>query len=141
METALCFGWIDGQEARGDDTVWLQRFTPRSRRSRWSRINRDKAERLLGAGRIRQAGLDEIERARADGRWDAAYEGQRTAQTPDDLRRSLDADPVAAEAFAKLSARNRYAIIWRPNDAKRPETRKGRLAKFVDMLRRGDAIH
>ena len=141
VEAALCFGWIDGQKARGDDAVWLQRFTPRSRRSRWSRINRDKAERLLSAGRICPAGLEEIERARCDGRWDAAYQGQRTAQIPDDLRRSLDDDPVAATAFANLDARNRYAIIWRLNDAKRPETRERRLAKFVDMLRRGETIH
>ena len=141
VEAALCFGWIDGQKARGDDTVWLQRFTPRSRRSRWSRINRDKAEQLLSAGRLRPAGLEEIERARSDGRWDAAYEGQRAARIPDDLRDSLDADPVAARAFANLDARNRYAIIWRLNDAKRPETRAQRLATFLDMLRRGDTIH
>ena len=141
VEAALCFGWIDGQKASGDDAFWLQRFTPRSRRSRWSRINRDKAERLLDEGRVRRPGVAEIERARADGRWNTAYEGQRTARIPDDLRGALDADPVAADAFAKLDARNRYAIIWRLNDAKRAETRTRRLATFVDMLHRGGTIH
>jgi uncharacterized protein YdeI (YjbR/CyaY-like superfamily) len=141
IEIALCFGWIDGQKARGDDAHWRQRFTPRSRRSRWSRINRDKAKQLIAAGRMRPAGLAEIERARADGRWDAAYDGQRTAVVPDDLQRELQADPVAAAAFAALDARNRYAITWRLNDAKRPETRARRLAQYLDMLRRGERLH
>jgi uncharacterized protein YdeI (YjbR/CyaY-like superfamily) len=141
IEVALCFGWIDGQKRRGDGEHWLQRFTPRSTRSRWSRINRDKAERLIAAGRMRTAGLAEVERARGDGRWDSAYEGQRTATVPDDLRRELDLDPRAAAAFADLDSRNRYAIIWRLNDAKRPETRARRLAKYVEMLRRGERLH
>jgi uncharacterized protein YdeI (YjbR/CyaY-like superfamily) len=141
IEIALCFGWIDGQKARGDDAYWRQRFTPRSRRSRWSRVNRDKAEQLIAAGRMRPAGLAEVERARADGRWDAAYAGQRAAVVPDDLQRELQADPVAAAAFAALDARNRYAIIWRLNDAKRPETRARRLANYLDMLRRGERLH
>jgi uncharacterized protein YdeI (YjbR/CyaY-like superfamily) len=141
IEVALCFGWIDGQKARCDDTYWLQRFSPRSTRSRWSKINRDKAETLIAAGRMRQGGLDEIERARADGRWAAAYEGQRTAQIPDDLQRELDRDPQLATAFAALDGQNRYAVIWRLNDAKRPETRARRLVKFLDMLRRGERIH
>jgi uncharacterized protein YdeI (YjbR/CyaY-like superfamily) len=111
VEAALCFGWIDGQKERGDDEHWRQRFTPRSRRSRWSRINRDKAEQLIAAGRMRPPGLAEVERARADGRWDNAYEGARTAVIPDDLQRELDTDPVAAAAFAGLDSRNRYAII------------------------------
>ena len=141
LDEALCFGWIDGQKARGDHAHWRQRFTPRSRRSRWSRINRDKAEKLIAAGRMRPAGLAEIERARADGRWDAAYEGQRAAVVPDDLQRELQADPVAAAAFEALDARNRYAITWRLNDAKRPETRARRLAQYLDMLRRGERLH
>jgi uncharacterized protein YdeI (YjbR/CyaY-like superfamily) len=141
IEIALCFGWIDGQKARGDDDHWLQRFTPRSSRSRWSRINRDKVEQLTEAGRMRPRGLAEVERARADGRWDAAYEGQRTAAIPDDLQRELDGDPAAATAFAQLDARNRYSIIWRLNDAKRPATRARRLAQYLEMLRRGERLH
>jgi uncharacterized protein YdeI (YjbR/CyaY-like superfamily) len=141
IEAALSFGWIDGQKRRGDDEHWLQRFTPRSTRSRWSQINRDKAEQLIAAGRMRPSGLTEVDRARADGRWDTAYAGQGTATVPDDLQRALDADPRLAAAFADLDARNRYAIIWRLNDAKRPETRARRLAKYLDMLRRGDRLH
>ena len=141
IEVALCFGWIDGQKGRVDDEHWRQRFSPRSRRSRWSRINRDRAERLMAAGRMRPQGLAEVERARADGRWEAAYHGQRTATVPEDLQRELDADRIAAAAFAALDARNRYSIIWRLNDAKRPETRARRLARFLDMLRRGERIH
>lgn len=141
VDAALCFGWIDGQKARGDARVWLQRFTRRTRRSRWSRINRDRAERLVAEGRMREAGLDAIASARSDGRWDAAYEGQRTAGVPDDLQRALAADPDAAAAFESLDARNRYAIVWRLNDAKRPETRTRRLEKFLEMLRRGETIH
>ena len=141
IEAALCFGWIDGQKERGDDEHWLQRFTPRSSRSRWSRINRDKAEQLIAAGRMRPPGLAEVERARADGRWDTAYQGQRTAAVPGDLQRELDIDPIAAAAFAGLDSRNRYAIIWRLNDAKRPETRARRLANYLGMLRRGERLH
>jgi uncharacterized protein YdeI (YjbR/CyaY-like superfamily) len=138
---ALCFGWIDGQKARHDDQHWLQRFTPRSARSRWSEINRTKAEELTAAGRMRPAGLGEVERAKADGRWDAAYKGQRTASIPEDLQLELDHDPEAAAAFAELDARNRYSIIWRINDAKRPETRRRRIRAYLDMLRRGERIH
>jgi uncharacterized protein YdeI (YjbR/CyaY-like superfamily) len=141
VDMALCFGWIDGQKARGDDDHWLQRFTPRSKRSRWSRINRDKAQQLVAAGRMRPAGLAEMQRARADGRWAAAYEGQRRAAIPDDLQRELDRDASAGAAFAELDAQNRYSIIWRINDAKRAETRARRIAKYVDMLRRGERIH
>ncbi len=141
VEVALCFGWIDGQKRRGDDEHWLQRFTPRSTRSRWSRINRDRAEGLIAAERMRSSGLAEVERARADGRWNAAYEGQRTATVPDDLQREFDLDPRVAAGFADLDSRNRYAIIWRLNDAKRPETRARRLAKYVEMLRRGERLH
>lgn len=141
IQAALSFGWIDGQKRRGDDEHWLQRFTPRSARSRWSQINRDKAEQLIAAGRMRPSGLREVDRARADGRWDAAYAGQGTATAPDDLQQALDADPRLAGAFSDLDARNRYAIIWRLNDAKRPETRARRLAQYLDMLRRGDRLH
>ena len=141
VDVALCFGWVDGQKRRGDDEHWLQRFTPRSRRSRWSRINRDKAQQLIAAKRMRAAGLAEVERARADGRWAAAYEGQSRTVIPEDLQCALDRDAAAAGAFAELDAQNRYSIIWRINDAKRPETRARRIAKYVDMLRHGERIH
>jgi uncharacterized protein YdeI (YjbR/CyaY-like superfamily) len=141
LEVALCFGWIDGQKAAHDDRYWLQRFTPRSSRGRWSQTNRDKAEQLIAEGRMQAAGLAEIKRAQADGRWDAAYAGQRNATVPDDLQHELDHDPQAAAAFSQLDAHNRYAIIWRINDAKRLETRARRIATYVDMLRRGERIH
>jgi uncharacterized protein YdeI (YjbR/CyaY-like superfamily) len=141
LEVALCFGWIDSQKQGFDEECFLQRFTPRRPRGRWSRINRDKAEKLIAAGAMRPAGLAEVEAAKADGRWDAAYEGQRTAKVPDDLRRELDDNKAAREFFATLNSVNRYAIIYRLNDAKRPETRERRLRKFVGMLERGETIH
>jgi uncharacterized protein YdeI (YjbR/CyaY-like superfamily) len=141
LELALCFGWIDSQKRGFDEEFFLQRFTPRRPRGRWSKINRQKAEALIAAGRIRPAGLAEVEAAKADGRWDAAYEGQRTAKVPDDLQRELDASPAAAEFFAGLDSANRYAVIYRLNDAKKPETRERRLRKFVAMLERGEKIH
>jgi uncharacterized protein YdeI (YjbR/CyaY-like superfamily) len=141
LDSALCFGWIDGRREALDDTHFLQRFTPRRARSRWSRINRDKAQRLIAEGRMRPAGLAEVERAMADGRWEAAYEGQRTIEVPDDLQRELDARPQAAEFFAQLSSQNRYAILYRLQDAKRPETRARRLQTFVAMLEAGETLH
>lgn len=141
VELALCFGWIDSQVRRFDDQHYIQRFTPRRPRGRWSKINREKAEALIEAERMRPAGLAEVEAARADGRWDAAYEGQRTAKVPPDLQRELDASPAAAEFFASLSSANRYAIVYRLDDAKKPETRERRLKKFVAMLERGEKIH
>ena len=141
LETALCFGWIDGRREALDERYFLQRFTPRRPRSRWSRINRETAERLIVEGRIQPAGLAEVERARGDGRWEAAYEGQRSSSVPDDLQRELDARPKAKAFFAELSSQNRYAILYRLQDAKRPETRARRLAKFVAMLEAGEAIH
>jgi uncharacterized protein YdeI (YjbR/CyaY-like superfamily) len=141
LESALCFGWIDGRREQLDERYFLQRFTPRRSRSRWSRINRDKAERLIAGGRMRAAGLAEVERARADGRWEAAYEGQRQIAVPEDLQRELDARPKAKAFFAELSSQNRYAILYRLQDAKRPETRARRLAKFVAMLDAGERIY
>jgi uncharacterized protein YdeI (YjbR/CyaY-like superfamily) len=141
LESALCFGWIDGRREALDDQWFLQRFTPRRARSRWSKINRETAERLIAEGRMRPAGLAEVERAKADGRWDAAYEGQRTISVPDDLQRELDARPRARELFATLTSQNRYAILYRLHDAKRPETRARRLAKFVAMLEAGETIY
>ena len=141
LELALCFGWIDSQKRGYDERYFLQRFTPRRPRGKWSRINRDKAEELISSGSMRPAGLAEVEAAKADGRWEAAYEGQRTAQTPDDLQRELDSNPAAREFFATLSSANRYAIVYRLNDAKKPETRERRLRRFVAMLERGETIH
>jgi uncharacterized protein YdeI (YjbR/CyaY-like superfamily) len=141
LESALCFGWIDGRREALDERWFLQRFTPRRPRSKWSRINRDKAERLIADGRMRSAGLAEVERAKADGRWDAAYEGQKTSTVPDDLQRELDARPEAKAFFAELSSQNRYAILYRLQDAKKPETRARRLAKFLSMLEAGEKIY
>ncbi|MFT3865905.1 MAG: YdeI/OmpD-associated family protein [Solirubrobacterales bacterium] len=141
VELALCFGWIDGQVRRFDETHYIQRFTPRRPRGRWSKINREKAEALEAAGSLRPAGAAEVEAAKADGRWEAAYEGAATAKVPDDLRAALDASPAAAAFFADLDGANRYSIIWRLGDAKKPETRARRLAKFVAMLERGEKLH
>ncbi|WP_228637638.1 YdeI family protein [Microtetraspora sp. AC03309] len=141
LDVALCFGWIDGQKAAFDETHWLQRFTPRRARSRWSKINCDRVVGLAELGLVRPAGLREIERARADGRWDAAYVSQRTATVPDDLRVALDASPAAAEFFATLDSRNRYAVLHRVGDAKKPETRARRIAKFVAMLAEQQKIY
>jgi uncharacterized protein YdeI (YjbR/CyaY-like superfamily) len=141
LEVALCFGWIDSQKRGLDETHFLQRFTPRRPRGRWSKINREKAEALEESGALRPAGAAEVAAAKADGRWEAAYEGQRTAQVPEDLQRELDANPRAAAFFAALDSANRYAIIWRLGEAKKPETRARRLDKFVAMLERGEKIH
>lgn len=141
LELALCFGWIDSQKRGLDERHFLQRFTPRRPRGRWSKINREKAEALLAAGRVRPAGLAEIDAAKADGRWEAAYAGQRSAEVPPDLQRELDANPAAAEFFAGLDGANRYAVIYRLDEAKRPETRERRLHKFIAMLERGEKVH
>ncbi len=141
LELALCFGWIDSQKRGHDERFFLQRFTPRRPRGRWSRINREKAEALIAAGAMRPAGLAEVEAAKADGHWDAAYAGQRTAQVPPDLQRELDANEPAREFFAALDSANRYAIVYRLEEAKKPETRQRRLRKFVAMLERGEKIH
>jgi uncharacterized protein YdeI (YjbR/CyaY-like superfamily) len=141
LESALCFGWIDGRREALDASYFLQRFTPRRSRSRWSRINREKAERLMTDGRMRPAGVVEVQRAQADGRWEAAYAGQKTSTVPDDLQRELDARPQAKAFFAELSSQNRYAILYRLQEAKKPETRARRLAKFVAMLEAGEAIY
>jgi len=141
LDTALCFGWIDGQRKALDDQYFLQRFTPRRARSRWSQVNRDKVDALTRAGRMRPAGIAEVERAKADGRWDAAYASVRTMEVPADLQRELDARPQAAAFFATLNSQNRYAILYRLHDAKRPETRARRLEKFVAMLEAGETLH
>jgi uncharacterized protein YdeI (YjbR/CyaY-like superfamily) len=141
LDVALAYGWIDGQKGRYDDEHWVQRFTPRTPRSRWSKINCARAGALIAAGRMRPAGLAEVERAKADGRWDAAYDGQSTATVPEDLQRALDARPAARDFFATLSGANRYAILYRVQDAKRPETRARRIAQFVEMLAERRTLH
>jgi uncharacterized protein YdeI (YjbR/CyaY-like superfamily) len=141
VEVALTFGWIDGQARPGDDTYWLQGFTRRRPRSPWSKRNRERAEALIAAGAMEPSGLAEVERARADGRWDRAYEGPRTAEPPPDLLEALAARPAARDFFATLNSTNRFAILYRIQDAKRPETRARRIAKFVDMLERGETIY
>jgi uncharacterized protein YdeI (YjbR/CyaY-like superfamily) len=134
LEVALCNGWIDGQRRALDERFFLQKFTRRGPRSTWSRVNRGKALDLIARGRMQPAGLREVEQARADGRWEAAYEPQSTAAVPDDLQRELDANPRAAAFFASLDSRNRYAILYRLQDTRKPETRARRLAQFVAML-------
>jgi uncharacterized protein YdeI (YjbR/CyaY-like superfamily) len=141
LEVALCYGWIDGQKKGLDETHWLQRFTPRRPRSIWSKVNRAKAEALVEAGEMQPAGLAEIERAKADGRWDAAYDGQRTSKVPDDLAAALADNAVAREFFATLDSTNRYSILHRLQTAKKPETRARRLAQFVEMLTEQRTIH
>ena len=134
LESALCYGWIDGQRAAHDERFFLTRFTPRGRKSKWSQINRAKATELLQQGRMKPAGVAQVEQARQDGRWDAAYEAQSAATVPADLQRALDEHPAAQAFFATLDSRNRYAILYRLQDAKRPETRARRIAQYVAML-------
>lgn len=141
VEVALCYGWIDGQKKSIDAHHWLQRFTPRRVRSVWSKANRAKAEALIQSGRMQPSGSAEIDRARSDGRWDAAYEGARTAVVPSDLQAALDAEPEAGAFFAGLDRANRYAVLWRVQTAVRPETRSRRIETLVTMLARGEKIH
>jgi len=140
VEIALSYGWIDGQAKRLDDHHYLQRFTPRRPRSKWSRINREKAERLIAESRMRPAGLREVERAKEDGRWDEAYDSPSTATVPEDFRAALDAEPAAAEFFASLGSTRRYSFLYRIADAKRPETRAKRIAEYVELLARGETL-
>lgn len=141
LEVALCFGWIDGQKQRENVHYWLQRFTPRAANSIWSKVNRDSALKYIADGRMQPSGLAEIERARADGRWDAAYDSARTAVVPADLQAALAANPEAQKFFAALNAQNRFAILFRIRTAKKAETRTRRIAQFVDMLARHETLH
>ena len=134
LDVALCYGWIDGQKASFDEDYWLQRFTPRRARSKWSKVNRRKATELIEAGKMKPTGLWEVERAKQDGRWDAAYDAQSTATVPDDLRRELENNEPAREFFATLDSGNRYAILYQIQDAKKPETRARRIEKYAAML-------
>ncbi len=141
LEVALCYGWIDGQKDKFDEAYWLQRFTPRGPRSKWSKINRDKAEALVANGAMQPAGQAQIDAARADGRWDAAYAGAKSATVPEDLAAALAANPAAQAYFGTLDSRNRYAILYRVADAQKPKTRARRVAQFVEMLAEGRRIH
>lgn len=134
LDAALCYGWIDSQANKFDGDYWLQRFTPRRPGSKWSQVNREKVAKLVETGRMRPAGLREVERAKADGRWDAAYEPPSAATVPEDLRIELEKNEVAREFFETLDSTNRYAILYRIQDARRPETRARRIAKYVAML-------
>jgi len=141
LRIALRYGWIDGTAQRVDDSYYLQKFTPRTKRSRWSKINVAAVEQLIEAGEMTPSGLRAVEAAKADGRWAAAYAGPASSPVPDDLRNALEANPTAAEFFATLSSQNRYAILYRVEEAKRAETRARRIEKFVGMLERGETLH
>ena len=139
LDVALCWGWIDGLKNTYDDKTWVQRFTPRRPRSKWSKRNQDKIQTLTRAGRMKAAGLKEVENAKRDGRWARAYGSPATIRVPPDLRAALAKNPRAKATFATLLRRYRYAILFRLWDAKRPETRKKRLTDFVARLARGEA--
>lgn len=141
IDAALCHGWIDGQLDTYDDHHWLIRFTPRKPRSRWSKLNRSRATALLAEGRMRPAGLAQVEMAKSDGRWDVAYAPASTAEAPPDLAAALAASPKAAAFFATLKGANRYAILYRIGAVKTPEARARKIARFVAMLERGETIH
>jgi uncharacterized protein YdeI (YjbR/CyaY-like superfamily) len=141
LEEALCHGWIDGQVRRGDERTYRQRFTPRRTRSAWSKRNVALVERLTGEGRMRPAGTAAVERAKADGRWEAAYAGQATIEVPADLAAALNAQPAAKAMFEKLSSQNRYAVLLRIEQAKRADTRARRIEQFTAMLTRGETLH
>ena len=141
LEVALAWGWIDGQKGKFDEAAWLQRFTPRGPKSIWSKINRDKALSLIEAGTMKPPGFAEVERARKDGRWEAAYDSQSKATVPPDLAEALAANPGAARFFETLESYNRYAILFRIHTAKKPETRAARIEKFVAMLAKHEKVH
>ncbi len=140
LEEALCHGWIDGQRRGLDDTYFLQKFTPRGPRSKWSKINVGNAERLIAAGRMQPAGQRQIDLAKADGRWAAAYDSPSTVEVPADFRAALDARPEAAAFFATLGSSKRYPFLYRIHDAKRPETRAKRIAQYVELLAEGKTL-
>jgi len=141
LDVALCYGWIDGQKKGFDDQYWLQKFTPRGPKSIWSKINTEKAERLIASGEMKPAGLKAIELAKQDGRWAAAYEGQKRISIPEDFQAALNKNKKAKEFFETLNSVNRYAILFRIHNAKKPETRAKKIQQFVEMLERGEKIH
>jgi len=141
VEVGLCYGWIDSQALSLDERFYLQRFTPRRARSKWSRVNRDKVEELARQGRMKPAGLAQVEAAKSDGRWEAAYASPANVEVPEDLKHALDANPRAAEFFSTLNKSNRFAVVYQLEDAKKPETRARRLERFVAMLERGEKLY
>jgi len=141
VEAALCFGWIDGQKKAEDESYWLQRFTPRSEKSIWSKINRDKATRLIALGQMNAAGIREVERAKRDGGWDAAYDSASGATIPADFQAELEKTPKAKAFFATLDSRNRYAVLFRIQTARKAETRAKRVRQFTEMLSQHKKIH
>ena len=140
IEEALCFGWIDGQVRSHDEHHYLQRFTPRRPRSKWSRINREKAERLIAEGRMFPAGLAQVEAAKADGRWEQAYPAQSRAEVPEDFRRALDEHPAARRFFETLTGSARYAFLYRLHRVRKPDARARRIAKYVELLSSGKTL-
>jgi len=141
VDSALCYGWIDGQKKGFDDKYWLQKFTPRGARSIWSKINTEKAEKLIKSGEMKLAGLSAIELAKQDGRWDAAYESQKNISVPDDFQAALDKNAKAKAFFTTLNSVNRYAILFRIHNVKRAETRTRRIQQFMEMLERGEKLY
>ncbi|MGE3546019.1 MAG: YdeI family protein [Kofleriaceae bacterium] len=141
LDAALSWGWIDSQKRALDASAWLQRFSRRTANSPWSKINRARAEALIASGAMKQAGLDQVERARADGRWTRAYDGSRTAEVPADLATALARNPRARTFFDALDHANRFAILWRVQDAKKPETRARRIEQFVALCAAGKTLH
>lgn len=141
LEVALCYGWIDAQKASFDDQYWLQKFTPRGPKSIWSKVNCAKATALIAQGRMHPSGLQHIERAKADGRWDASYDPQSTITVPPDFQRELDSNQAAQDFFSTLNSANRYAILFRIQTARKPETRAARIQKFIEMLANNQKIH
>jgi uncharacterized protein YdeI (YjbR/CyaY-like superfamily) len=141
LEIALCYGWIDAQKRGESESAWLQRFMPRAKKSIWSKINTEKALALIASGRMTSAGLDEVVRAKQDGRWEAAYEPASTAKVPADFEAELNKNPRARDFFKTISATNRYAILWRLQTAKKAETRTKRMRSFIEMLEKGETIH
>lgn len=141
LDVALCYGWIDGQKKGFDDKYWLQKFTPRGPKSIWSKINTEKAERLIASGEMKPAGLKAVEAARQDGRWDAAYSSQKNISIPEDFQAALDQNSKAKAFFATLNSVNRYAILFRIQTAKKAETRTKRIQQFVEMLERNEKVY
>lgn len=141
LEVALIWGWIDSHKKSYDETSWLQKFSPRGPRSIWSKINREKVLALIAAGKMQPPGLEEVERAKRDGRWEAAYDSQSRATVPDDLAAAFKANPRAAAFFETLNSTNRYAVLFRIHNAKKPETRARRIAQFVEMLARHEKLY
>ena len=141
LDVALCYGWIDGQKKGFNDKFWLQKFTPRGAKSIWSKINTEKAERLITSGEMQPAGFKAIELAKQDGRWDAAYASQKNISVPQDFQAALDKNKKAKTFFGSLNSVNRYAILFRIHNAKKPETRAKRIQQFIEMLERGEKIH